>query len=401
MIRWPLDSVVLLAVFILVHATDGQTLQFPPAAPKVTVPFKIADNLIIVDASLNGKTGSFIFDTGAESTVVNASFAKTLGLTPKGTTVGNGSAGSATAGIIRGVKLSVGEISVTDLTVYSLPIDEFAPALGFNIAGIIGNEVIGKLVAEIDYTKSLLTLCDPAKFVVPSSAEKMDLLIEDGLPFVTAAIELDEHRSERLKMEIDTGSTGAILLNSPMVKKYKLLTTLTAYMDTKTGGVGGTGTSKISRIKGVRLGNFEIKEPIAQLYTGTKGDNASTRYDGLLGGAIFRRFKMTVDLLHKRLFLEPGDRLADPFDTDMSGMELVADGDDLRTISIDEVKPDSTAEKAGIKEGDVVLSIDGRRDTELGIQEARRLMRTAGTHDLVVIRNARQINIRLDLKRQI
>src|SRR5689334_22282016 len=131
MIRWPLNSVVLLAIFILVHATDGQTLQFPPAAPKVTVPFKIADNLIIVDASLNGKTGSFIFDTGAESTVVNASFAKTLGLTPNGTTVGNGSAGSATAGIIRGVNLGVGEISVTDLTVYSLHIDEFAPALGF------------------------------------------------------------------------------------------------------------------------------------------------------------------------------------------------------------------------------------------------------------------------------
>jgi C-terminal processing protease CtpA/Prc len=131
---------------------------------------------------------------------------------------------------------------------------------------------------------------------------------------------------------------------------------------------------------------------------GTKGDNASTRYDGLLGGAIFRRFKMTVDLRNKRLYLEPNARLAEPFETDMSGLSLVVD-DDLTTIMIDEVRSGSAAAKAGVVGGETIKDINGRKATELGLQEITRMMRTAGEYDLTVLRNGREITIHLHLER--
>jgi hypothetical protein len=382
-------------------ALRAQTSQvsFPAGVNKVSQSFKTADNLVLIDVGLNGKTGTFIFDTGAESTVVNSSFAKSVGLVNKGTTKGNGSAGSATAGIIRGVKLSLGGITVDGTTVYSLPIDAFAPALGFKIAGILGNDIIGKLVAEVDHASSKLTLYQRSAFSPPTSGQKIDLMIQGGLPFIRANVIVDGKRTIPGKLEIDTGSTGALLLNSPFVRKYQLTRTLSNYLDAKTGGVGGTGTSKIARIQGVSLGSFNISQPVAQLYTGTKGDNASTSYDGLLGSAIFRRFRMIIDMAGKRLYLEPNNRLNEEFDTDMTGMSLVADGDDLSSVLIDEVRPESAAAKAGIAEGDVIVSINGR--SNLPIQEVRRLFRIAGEYDLSVKRGDRVLNIHLTLKRVI
>jgi hypothetical protein len=284
-------------------------------------------------------------------------------------------------------------------TVYSLPIDEFAPALGYRIDGILGNEFISKVVAGIDYARKTLTLYQPEAYSAPANADKVALKIDGGLPFIRAAVDVDGKRTIQGKMEIDTGSTGALLLNSPVVRKYRLTTTLSSYLDTKTGGVGGTGTSKIVRIDGVSLGRFKIAGPIAQLYTGTKGDNASTAYDGLLGGAIFRRFKMTVDMSRKQLLLEPNALINEEFETDMSGLSLVADGDDLTTVLIDEVRPASAAAKAGIAESDVIESINGR--SGLTLQEVRRLFRTAGEYELVLKRGGQLVNVRLVLKRVI
>jgi len=392
-------AIVFAFVSLLANDTFAQSnsLRFPTGLTKVTLPFKAADNLILIDAELNGKAGMFIFDTGAEGTVVNASFAKIIGLVNKGTTTGNGSAGSATAGIIRGVNILVGGIAFNGATVYSLPIDSLTPALGYKIDGILGNDFIAKVVAEIDYAAGTLTLHQPGTYSAPADAEKVPLIIEDGLPFIRAAITLDDKRTIAGKFEIDTGSTGTLLLNSPVVSKYNLTTTLSNYLDTKTGGVGGTGTSKIVRINGVSLGQFKIDRPITQLFTGTKGDNASAAFDGLLGGAIFRRFKMTVDMSGKRLLLEPNSFIKDEFDTDMSGLSLVSGSDDLTSILIDEVQPGSTAAKAGAAEGDIIVSINGQ--SNLTLQQARRLLRAAGEYDLTLKRGGKIVNVHLTLKR--
>jgi membrane-associated protease RseP (regulator of RpoE activity) len=150
------------------------------------------------------------------------------------------------------------------------------------------------------------------------------------------------------------------------------------------------------------FGKLVVLRPIAVLYTGTKGDNASREYDGLIGGGIFRRFKMTVDIPGRRLFLEPGPNVDEPFDMDMSGLEILADGPDLKTFLVDEVRPDSAGAKAGILEGDTIEAIDGQRAQELGIDEIHRLLRKdGGSYDVTVLRKGMAVHVRLVLKRVI
>jgi hypothetical protein len=298
---------------------------------------------------------------------------------------------------MKGARLRTAGLEVDGLTVYALPLDGLSSVFGMKLAGILGNDVIGRTVAEIDYAGQVLTLYSPSVFI-PPKAEMLRMTIEGHLPFVRTNV-LVGGRTIDAKMEIDTGSTGAVLFNGPFVRKNRLIARIGNSLASRTGGIGGTGTSRVGRITGVNLGGTVLHEPLAVLFTGSKGDNASSRYDGLLGGAIFRRFKLTVDIPGRRLFLQPTPAVEKPFETDMSGLDLVAEGDDLSRILIDEVKPASAAAKAGMRGGEFIRRVNGRPVDELGIEGVRKLFRTPGEYVVELDREGQFFTVRLILKR--
>jgi len=391
--------VLLSGAFVYTQRSSSTRFAFG-SGTSTELPFSITQNLILVKASVNGSTpGTFIFDTGAESTVVDAAFARSAGLTQSGKMTATGSAGSATAGIIKNASVQVGSLSAAGLTVYSLPLDSFTPGFGMRIDGIIGNDIIKHVVADIDYDGQIIRLIEPSAFRPSKSAVIIPLEIQGGLPMIRTEIASSDGRRLPALMEIDTGSTGAVLINSPFVRRHRLLRSLHV-VPRKSGGVGGTGTSMVGRLATLRFGEAILREPIAVFYTDVRGDNASRAYDGLIGGGVLRRFRVTVDLRGKRLFIQPGADVGRPFETDMSGMELLADGDDLRTILIDDVS--GAAAETGIHGGDVLIGIDGTLAKELGIEKIRTLMRQSGaSYDLTVSRDGKLLHFRLTLKRVI
>jgi len=377
------------------HIAD---VRFVSGSKSTEIPFTIANNLVILKARVNDSEPAwFIFDTGAESTVIDAGFAKELSLKHSGTTLGTGSAGTATAGVIRGASLRLGDLGATNITLYSLALSGFTPAFGMKISGIIGNDVTRYVVADIDYEKSVLHLYSPETFTPPAGVEQIPLIIEGNLPFVRTTIVPQGRRAIPAKLELDTGSTGALLFNSPFVQRNRLISSLKSSFNAKTGGVGGSGQSTVGRIASLDLGRTTVKSPIAVLYRGTRGDNASAKYDGLLGGAVFRRFRFIVDMPGRRAFFQPTASLADPFDADMSGLELVADGAELKTLLIDDVFVGSAGAKAGVKGGDILETIDGRGASDIGLQEVRRMFRQDGSTYRLGLRRGKEI-VYVDLR---
>jgi len=63
----------------------------------------------------------------------------------------------------------------------------------------------------------------------------------------------------------------------------------------------------------VKLGSFTLKNVAVQLSLDTEGAGASEENDGLIGGEIFRRFKVTLDYSRKRMILEPNKSFNDPY----------------------------------------------------------------------------------------
>jgi len=76
---------------------------------------------------------------------------------------------------------------------------------------------------------------------------------------------------------------------------------------------------------------------------------------GLIGNDLLRRFNAIVNYDKREIHLLPNSHYNDPFDYSYTGLELYyIDGQ----VLIGDVAEKSPAEKAGLKEGDVIVAID-------------------------------------------
>ncbi len=83
----------------------------------------------------------------------------------------------------------------------------------------------------------------------------------------------------------------------------------------------------------------------------TRGSNANPDMAGSLGGEVFSRFTMTFDYAHQMLYLKPNTSLNQPFERDMSGLVLQAEGKDFHTYRVYKVLDGFPAAAIGIPPG--------------------------------------------------
>jgi membrane-associated protease RseP (regulator of RpoE activity) len=291
-------------------------------------------------------------------------------------------------------------IEISNLTVYGLPIDSFSSPLGKKIGGVIGYDIIKEFVVEIDYAARKINFYKPESYQYSGAGEIFPLMFEEDLPFVQVSFAFEKRVPISGKFEIDSGSTGAVLFNTPFVKKHGLLKFVSQTSETRIGGVGGTAPALIGRVKNIALGRFTLVNPVARFSQATRGDYASAKYDGLIGGEILRRFRTIFDYSRKRMILEPNVLISEPFEIDMSGMELLADGDDLSIVLIDDVKPKSPATEAGVRGGDIITAIGNRPVKEFTLEQIREMFRQDGREYLLKLkRDGIEVQVKIKLRR--
>lgn len=385
------------------HAAPKPQVRLADGARVATLPFELVANLVLAPVRVNNSAPLwFIFDTGAESTVIDTKQAQALGLRARGKTTGTGTAGTAEAGIVRNASLTLPGVEARGLTVYTLPLDFLWPALGRQISGVLGNDVFNKFVFEIDYANRVISLYEPESYSYAGPGKGLPVLLEDNQLYLRTSITPEGRAPVEGKLQLDTGSTGSLTLYTKFVNRHRLLETLSQSGKINIGGVGGAGAAVVGRVKSLRLGDAVIERPVTRFSRATRGDAGGTAYDGLVGGEIFRRFKVIFDYPGRRVVFEPNADFGAPHETDMSGIELVGDGDDFSVYLIDDVDAGSAAERAGVKGGDVLLAIDGRPARALTLDEIRRLfMQDGREYALTLKRGDQTVKATLKLKRLI
>ena len=376
-----------------VEAPTGAAID--GGAAETTVPIRLANNHVYVDALVNGKGPfPFIVDTGGH-TILTPSTVAALGLESQGSAPSAGAGEKiATNGYAKVREIAVGGMRMHDQTAFTL---DFASreTEGFEVGGMIGFEFFRRFAVRIDYGGGTMTIIDPARFDPKDAGTPIHFLFYDHLPQV-------EGRFGDLpgRFAIDTGSRTELNLTTPFVERARLRD---AYPDGVLAvdgwGVGGPVKSHVVRGKSLTLGTVTVEGPVASLSTAKAGSFSDANYEGNVGSGFLKRFVVTFDYTHQVMYLRllvPPPVDAGTFDKSGMWINLTDRG-----FTIADVADGGAAKEAGLAVGDIITAIDGKPAASLALSDARELfrMRPDGTvMRLDIIRSGTQNTVAIALR---
>ncbi len=359
-----------------IDAADGRT----------SVGFDLVNNHIYVDGAIDGKPARLLVDTGGVNLLTPAAAAK-FGLEGAGKLAAGGTGEErADLGFARAKEVRVGAAALAGPTFFIIDLGALPRIEGVEFDGLVGYEIFRRFAVEIDYEHRRLTLIEPAAFTPPVGAAALDFRIAERIPVISA--ELD---GMPVELSVDTGARDSLTLNSPFVRDHDLVARYAAAAEGVTGwGVGGPARARPARFGVLKLGGLEVGGIAGALFTGDKGSFASRDQAGNLGAGVLRRFTVSFDYAHRKMYLAPNAEFGKPDYFDRSGLWLFADGDALRVV---DVARGSAAEHAGILVDDRVTEIGGAAVSTRSLSDWRRQLReqNAGTALAIRFRRADQI----------
>jgi hypothetical protein len=336
----------------------------------VTVPFRLLNNHIYLQATVDGKGPyTFILDTGGH-TLLSPKIIKEAGLKAAGAAVGSGAGkGTVLSGFVQFHEIAIGGVKLHDQTAIAQNIYDKSIE-GIPVDGMVGFELIRRLVTQIDYGAKTLTFTDPAKFSPASVGTPVPFKFYDHLPQVAGSA-----GGVPGIFDIDTGSRSEVDITSPSVEKFDFKGKYPKGVEAVTGwGVGGPVKSYVVKLPYLTIGNFKEPGVVAGLDGPHSGSMSDANFLGNIGSAFMKRFVVTFDYAHQIVYLKPiVPPPADIGTFDRSGMWINAtDNGDL----VNSVSTNGPAEKAGLQKGDIVTAIDGKNVKPENLATARALLRT-------------------------
>lgn len=377
------------------------------AAAAVAHPFEIASNKPFVSVTVNGSAPQwFILDSGNNGpSLIAHECAERLKLERGADTrvqVGAGSGADVRAAVGTGVArlTTLGEtLAVAEPRMLTL--GHVARVEGRRVDGLIGRDFISRHVIEIDYAANRITIHDPETYTPPAGAIVVPLSLDTGWPVVEGSVTPPGGTPIPCRLIIDTGVRFTIALFRPFSVRHGLYDPAGGLGDRVVGtGMGGVSRGDIGRLDALALGARSFARPVAVISRDTTGVFALDGPDGIVGGELLRRHRVTFDEPHARMILEPyADSVA--FEWDMSGAFLTTDAPDYTRIRVLSVGPKTPAAAAGLLADDEIVGIDGRRTPALRLDQARTLLRTPGTRQLEVRRGGKVLRVRLEARRMV
>lgn len=368
------------------------------------IDFKFVNNLIVLPLKLNGIDMHFILDTGVNQTLFFSSKNHEFKFIMDGEKSELGGFGDKEK--IEGLKSTDNVIHIgndfidTKHTVYIIIGNSFdiSRNLGFPVSGIIGYEFFKNHLVEIDYQKQKIKIQEhnkaSQKRLEASSA--LDISLERNKPYLNGNIGY-KGVSEHAKLLVDTGNSDALWLFSSKAKQF--VRNNPNFEDYLGVGFNGDIFGKRTRINDFSFGKYKFIGPIVAL---PNSENIQFDMDkdrtGLIGNEILRRFKVVFDYSNRKLYLKRNKSYSDLFLVDKSGLafqhsSILHNGrfvniDELNELdlvgkyslvmyeyelaseySVSSCNTSSPCERAGLKKGDILISINDEKIKNKSLQE--------------------------------
>ena len=355
----------------------------------VTIPFELVNNLIIIEASINGSVPlKLIVDTGVGNILVTS--------LPNGEEIFLKSSRTVTlSGLGEGEpveafyaaqnQLDIGRINGSNVEVLFLKEDIFklSSFMGTYVHGLIGYDLFSEFAVEINYLSKELILYDPEEFEdkfrdLPNHRRwhKYPIHIEERKPYLDLSF---KHRPgipySPLRLLIDSGSSNAFSLykitDEDIIVPESNIKTLIGV------GLSGNVNGYLGRVQKMKLGDdFVFEQPVIAYPDSFAIRRAFELGDrnGSLGGEVLRRFKVIFHYRDGYILLRRNRDFGDEFNYNRSGIEVNTPIPNIPLYVVSEIREGSPAEQLGIEQGDVIKYINGEPAARLNLNEVLNIL---------------------------
>ena len=320
------------------------------------IPFEFFnENRVYIPARVNGHATQVLLDSGAEMTVVDAGYARELGLKTQGQLAAVGSGGQAQAQLASGVDITLGELRLSGLTVAIIDLAEVARLIGHPLPVILGKEAFNQLVVDVDFPNRKVAFHEASAFKAPPRAVRLPLVESAG---GQRAVHISVEGRPAIPVLFDVGNAGALSLFPSYWQEARLLENRRS-SKTLSGAVGGLRERDVATLKHIRFAGVTLNDVPTVFDDAGNSVSTSDRLLGNLGLAVLSRFRMMTDYANDTLLLVPDARaLRQPFLKDRSGLVAIpAEG----RLTVKLVAPGSPAAAAGWRAGEEIIAVDGQK----------------------------------------
>ena len=328
-----IKCVFFLLILSIIPALAQEGFVFDKGIEKVSVPFKLINNLVFIPVKVNGVELNFLLDTGVEETIlfslednpkINFFNAEKISLKGLGSEVA-----------IEGLKTTNNILELKGLKAYYqliyVILDQsfnLSSQIGIPVNGIIGYQFFKDNLVRIDYARKKLVVYKDVKVnrkKVELKYDRIPISIERFKPYLIGSVNMNESNTA-VKLLIDIGNSDSIWLFQNLSEEIKVPSR--NFDDFLGKGFSGDIEGKRARISHFSFDKYNFKLPIVAFPDSSSVINVRMVLNrvGSVGGEILKRFDAIFDYKNATLFLKKNNDFNEPFTYNKSGLEIKHSG---------------------------------------------------------------------------
>lgn len=336
------------------------------AQAPIEVPFKIGDEAIIVEATINGRKASLMFDTGFSGCAV-VDEGLNIG-SPTGKITLRDFVGEFQAETVKVKTLALGQLKIPSdgMEAVKRPGAFYSISYNTHCTGIMGFEVIKDQITEINFQKSRFIFhpqsVDISKRVPDNKTTFLAKLLPIGHNSMEMLVEVPN--GKKMTLALDTGNAFFATTHRDVLERVGLWEPSREPKFIKSAYVAsGEVSSWYAQMPELKVYGIPVPRSTWSIID---LPSSSAEHDGTVGFGFLKNFNITIDFSRRRVWFENFTGKTGNDAKGDIGVSLGPSPEDKSRILVYRVAPGSPAEKAGIKRGDAVLSVDGHELADIG-----------------------------------